>query len=236
MLWFAAATLCVVVLVLVPGDTGLALERLAVTLPLALIALGVALAIGVVLTATLFSRRHNPSVLLRGLSLLPAFAIGLLLIWLLAVPGFLPGSGFVPWQLDPLAALQSLLLPALALGVPHGLALTRLTLEALRRIPAEREETLQLDGLSAQDARRQAALEVTRATLPGLIARLFGAIVVGTAVVETLFYLPGLGRQMLGAALSGDLPLLLEGSGWLLAVAAIGMLLATLPSRHGPTT
>ena len=51
---------------------------------------------------------------------------------------------------------------------------------------------------------------------------------VGAVVVENVFYLPGLGRQVLGAALAHDLPGLRASLFLLIAIAAVLMLLGTL--------
>ena len=231
--WFAVAVLCVALLLLLPGDTGLAVGRLAVTLPLALLTLVVALLVGGTVTLLLAAMNASLEVVLRSFSLLPAFAIGLLLTLVLSRPGLLPTGGFVPWERDVAGALRSLLLPALALGLPHGLALAHQMLLVRRQVSTGALETLQLQGMSERMARRRLRGQALGTVLPGLVGRHFGAIVAGTAVVESLFYLPGLGRQMLGAATARELPLLLEGLGWLLAIAASGMLLAALLRRPG---
>ena len=64
--------------------------------------------------------------------------------------------------------------------------------------------------------------------LPQLVGRLFAALLVGAVVVENVFYLPGLGRQVLGAALAHDLPGLRAGLFLLIAIAAVVMLLGAL--------
>jgi ABC-type dipeptide/oligopeptide/nickel transport system permease component len=53
---------------------------------------------------------------------------------------------------------------------------------------------------------------------------MLAAVLVGAVVVENVFYLPGLGRQVLGAALAHDLPGL-RASLFLLIVLAAGLML-----------
>jgi ABC-type dipeptide/oligopeptide/nickel transport system permease component len=53
-------------------------------------------------------------------------------------------------------------------------------------------------------------------------------MLIGAALVESVFFLPGLGRQILGAAEQHDLALLRGGLLLLIMVAAFGMLLLAL--------
>jgi peptide/nickel transport system permease protein len=169
-------------------------QRLAVTLPLVLLALAVAALGG-------FGLSRLPA--LRGsvatiLAVLPPFWLGMLLALLLAGAWrLLPASGFVPWD-DPLAALASLVLPALALGLPYA---GHLALNLRGRPPA--------------------------ALLP-LLGRTFAALLVTAALVETVFYLPGLGRLVLSAAQQHDLATLRAGLFMLAMLGALGLLLAAL--------
>jgi peptide/nickel transport system permease protein len=217
------------------GDTGGANtfgERLAVTLPLALLALLVAGTIGVGLG--LAAGRYPGAVdrLVRAgaavLALLPPFWLGMLLALLLAgLLKLLPASGFVPWS-NPAGALGSLLLPALALGLPYA---GQLALRIRRDFAdvAEREvQRLRADGMAASEAIWRLGLARALPELPQALARIFGALLVGAALVESVFFLPGLGRQILGAAEQHDLALLRGGLLLLLMVAAAGMLVLAL--------
>ncbi len=168
-------------------------QRLSVTLPLLLVALAVAVLGGLGL-------RRLPAAagIATALALLPPFWLGMLLSLLVAgLLRLLPPSGFLPWS-DPLAALSTLLLPALALGLPHAghVAL------ALR--------------------------ERGRVALPAIVGRTLPALLVATVLVETVFYLPGLGRLVLGAAQQQDLATLRAGLFVLVLVGATGLLLSTV--------
>jgi len=190
-------------------------QRLAVTLPLALLALAVATILGTALAWPLIRFRDGPIAGAAGavssaLTVVPPFWLGMLLSLLFAAGlKLLPASGFVPWS-NPAGALASLILPALALGLPYA-------------------------GLMAQHIGRQRPGREARSVgrrilqaLPPVLGRTFASLMIAAALVESLFYLPGLGRLVLGAAEQHDLILLRGGLFVLLLVAAAGMLAFTL--------
>jgi len=203
------------------------LERLAVTVPLALLAFLIAVAGGLGLaSADSIVPMRVPAALLAAT---PAFWAGLLLI--LGVAGglkLLPASGFVPWHSNAGAALGSLLLPALAMGVPGAGQFARLLLNERDAVAAEAVQLLRSRGMTTGQARRRLAIARLRSSLPAILARLFVAIWIGTVLVEALFYLPGLGRLTLGAALQHDLPLFALGLYVLVCLAILGDVLLRL--------
>jgi peptide/nickel transport system permease protein len=169
-------------------------QRLAVTLPLVLLALAIAALGGIGLSRLPVLRSGVATVL----AVLPAFWLGMLLSLLVAgVWHLLPPSGFVPWD-SPVASLASLLLPALALGLPYA---------------------------------GHAALKLQERPAPGwpaILGRTFAALLVSATLVETVFYLPGLGRLVLSAAQQHDLATLRAGLFMLVLIGATGLLLAAL--------
>ena len=220
------------------GDTGTVPnsfgERLAVTLPLALLALIIAGAVGIGLG--LAAGRYRGTIidrLVRGgsavLTLLPPFWLGMLLALVFAgMLKLLPASGFVPWGNSIPGALASLLLPALALGLPYAGQMALRIRRDLAETPPAETLRLRANGLTAQQATWQIGLARALPELPEILGRTFGALLVGAALVETVFYLPGLGRQILGAAEQHDLALLRGALFVLVLVAAFGMLLFAL--------
>ncbi|MDB5540911.1 MAG: peptide transporter [Devosia sp.] len=220
------------------GDTGASPnmfgERLAVTLPLVLLALAIAAAGGIALG--LSAGWYHGGILGRaakavaaGLAVLPPFWLGMLLALLFAgALKLLPASGFVRWGDNPAAALASLILPALALGLPYA---GQLALRVRRDLSeASDTEILQLraEGLTPRQARWRIGLDRALPELPQVLGRTFGALLLGAALVESVFYLPGLGRQIIGAAVQHDLALLRGGLFVLVVLAALGMLLFAL--------
>jgi len=234
--WLALFTL----LYLLPNAGGdpLALQpfgdRLAVTLPLVLLAGIVAamLGAGISLLAVRFGGFGDR--LLGGLatllSYLPPFWLGLLLALVLSnMLGWLPAGGFMPWSAGPGQALASLVLPALALGLPHAGQFAIRLRGAFGDEPDEATlRPLRIGGTTRARARWSIGLGRALPEVPQMLGRLLASLLVGAVVVENVFYLPGLGRQVLGAALAHDLPGLRAGLFLLVAIAALVMLLGAL--------
>lgn len=218
------------------GDTGAPNtlgERLAVTLPLALLALLVAAITGVGLGLAAGRHRGLTDRLVRTaaavLALLPPFWLGMLLALLFAgLLKLLPANGFVPWADSPLAALASLLLPAAALGLPYAGQLALRVRRELAAIDARDLSRLRTDGVPATEAAWRLGLARVLADVPQTLGRTFAALLIGSALVESVFYLPGLGRQILSAAEQHDLALLRGGLFVLILAATIGALLLAL--------
>ncbi|WP_421760800.1 ABC transporter permease subunit [Devosia sp.] len=209
-------------------------ERLVVTLPLALLALVttklLGLGLGLLATRGRIADRLASAVALV-LEAVPPFWLGMVLLLGLALGlKLLPAGGFVPWS-SPMGSLGSLLLPALALGLPHA-AQTAL---AVRRDFARGAEAQAIETRRARGETRQAAAwalgwtSVVQA-LPARLGREWVSILAGAAMVENVFYLPGLGRQILGAVAVHDL-VLLRGSLFVMVVAGASLVLVSNLSR-----
>lgn len=153
---------------------------------------------------------------------IPAFWLSLVfsLVFAGGLHWFAAG-GFVPWGRSVAGALWSLLLPALALGLssagPVAIAVRNALVHA-------RAGSVGLAGparsLTASEAyrrtgRRRILLDVIA---PG--GAFIAAMIINTVVVETVFYLPGLGRLLIDAALTRDVVLLRGG---LLVVLTTGV-------------
>lgn len=159
-----------------------------------------------------------------SLTALPEFLLALLLL----VVGAVWLRWFPPYGWD---GLGSVVLPALALGVPAGGLLGRLSAEACAAVfPEPWVRTWRLAGYRD--------LEVTgavlRRALPSVLPQV-GLVVVGltggAVAVEEVFAVPGLGRTTLGAASSQDLPLLQGGVLALLVLAVVVGVLASTVRR-----
>jgi peptide/nickel transport system permease protein len=194
----------------------LILERLRVTLPLALLAM--ALTTVLALTLGLYAAaRHGRAgdVGVMALSQLgiaiPNFWFAILLISLFAVQlQWVGAGGFPGWTeaegggIGP--ALAALLLPAVALAVVQAAILARVTRSAVLDVLREDfVRTARAKGLS----RRQALLRhvLRNALLPVLtvMGLQFANLLTGTIVVENVFVLPGIGRLVFQAIANRDL-------------------------------
>ncbi|MDQ6921291.1 MAG: ABC transporter permease [Candidatus Dormibacteraeota bacterium] len=190
------------------------LDKLAVSAPLAGLSMVIALALGLPLgvLAGVRHRRLSGS-LISALSLggiaIPGFWFGLLLVTLFAIRlRLLPAGGFVPWSEDPLAALRSLLLPALALGVVQAAVLTRYVRSAV--IEVQREDfirTARAKGLTRGQALRRHGLRNAAIPVVTILGIQLTSLLVGAIVIENVFVLPGLGRLLLQSVGNRDLVL-----------------------------
>jgi len=196
---------------------GLILTRLAVTGPLALMAMTFAVVISIPLG--IYAARHQNRLGDVGVMFFtqlglatPAFWLGILLILLFAVKwGIFSAGGFPGWSTDPWGSIKALLLPSFALGVIRASVLARLTrssiLEVLREdyIRTARAKGLKEDGVVYIHALRNAMIPVL--TILGLQ---LGQLMAGAIIIENVFYLPGLGRLVFQAIGQRDLPVVRE--------------------------
>ncbi|WP_299951581.1 ABC transporter permease subunit [uncultured Modestobacter sp.] len=116
---------------------------------------------------------------------------------------------------------SSVVLPALAMGLPAGGLIGRLVADGLTVTGTERwVPTWQVAGASAGQLSRA----LVRRTLPALttqVALVLVGLTGGAVAVEQVFAVPGLGRAVLGAASAQDLPTLQAGMLLLLGVSAV---------------
>ena len=192
---------------------GLILSRMNVTLPLTLLAAGlmVVTAVPVGVFAATRHRRWGDYLAMTLSQLgvaVPAFWAGLLLVLLFSVKlGWVQSGGFDGWSQGVWRALRSLILPAAALGFFQFAVLARTTrsavLEVLREeyVKTARAKGVAEGGVLFRHALRNAMIPVI--TVAGIQ---LGQLMAGSIVLETVFYLPGLGRLAIGAISARDLP------------------------------
>jgi len=191
-------------------------ERLRVTLPLAVMAMALTIVLALVLGVYAASRHNRAGDLavMAGSQLgiaIPNFWFAILLIMLFAVKlQWVSAGGFPGWSEDEgggvAEALQSLLLPALALALVQAAILARVTRSAVLEVMREDfVRTARAKGLTRRQALwrhvlRNALIPVL--TIGGLQ---FANLVTGTIVVENVFVLPGIGRLVFQAIANRDL-------------------------------
>ena len=129
---------------------------------------------------------------------MPAFWAGLLLVTIFAIElKWLPAGGFVEWSDDPLGAMRSLILPALALGLVQGAVLTRYVRSAI--VDVQREDfirTARAKGLSRWQALRYHGFRFAAIPVVTILGIQLTSLLVGAIVIENVFVLPGLGRLL----------------------------------------
>lgn len=194
----------------------LILERLQVSLPLALMAM--ALTVVLALSAGVYaaSRHHQ----LGDVGMMTASQIGIaipnfwfaiLLILLFAVHlQWVGAGGFPGWTEDEggglLDGLVALLLPAVALAMVQAAILARVTRSAVLDVMREDfVRTARAKGLSRGQALRRHVLRNALVPVLTVAGLQFGNLITGAIVVENVFVLPGLGRLVFQAIANRDL-------------------------------
>ena len=190
----------------------LVLERLALTVPLALMAM--ALTTALALSAGVFAAmRHNKlgDVGLMGLTqvgiAIPNFWFAILLILLFSVHlQWFSAGGFPGWEDGVLNAFKSLLLPALSLAVVQSAILARITRSAVLDVLREDYvRTARAKGLSRRATVWGHVLRNAMIPVITVMGLQFAELLAGTIVVENVFYLPGLGRLIFQSISNRDL-------------------------------
>jgi len=178
---------------------------LAISPILALTALAIALALGLLLGTFAALRRNTAAdtavivVLVAGISI-PNFAMAAFLVYLFAIKlGVLPVAGWgTPAQL---------ILPVVVLAIPPMAYIARLTrtymLEVLQQ---DYIRTARAKGLRERIVIWRHALRNTLVPLLTTVGIIFGGLLSGTFVVETIFNIPGLGRLAIDSIFARDYP------------------------------
>ena len=153
---------------------------------------------------------------------IPSFWLGLMLILLFSVElRWLPASGYVPWDRDPLGTLRSLLLPTLALGFGQAAVMTRMTRAAMLDILShDYIRTARGKGLPESRTIRVHAFRNALIPVITIVGLSLTNIFIGSIIIEQVFALPGLGQLALTAIGTRDYPLL-QGGILLYAVAIV---------------
>jgi peptide/nickel transport system permease protein len=204
---------------------GLILSRLSVTIPLTLMAAAL-MAFAAVPLGVYAATRHRRwgDYLTMTLSqfgiAVPAFWAGLLLVLLFSVRlGWFASGGFDGWGQGVGAALKSLLLPAVALGLFQFAVLARTTRSAVLEVLREEYvKTARAKGVSERAVLFRHALRNAMIPILTVAGVQLGQLMAGSIILESVFYLPGLGRLALGAISARDLPVV---QGVVLFVASV---------------
>ncbi len=188
-------------------------SRLAVTVPLTLMA--AALMLVAALTLGVFAatrhRRLGDYVAMTLSQLgfaVPSFWLGLLLILVFSVKlQWLRAGGFDGWQDGPWPGIRSLLLPALALALFQFAGLTRATRSAVLDVMRDDYvRTARAKGVREGVVLWKHTLRNAMIPIVTIIGIQLGQLMAGSIVLESVFSLPGIGRLVLGAITARDLP------------------------------
>jgi peptide/nickel transport system permease protein len=180
---------------------GLIVERLAVTLPLAVFAIVLSVAIAIPLGVAAAARRGGMIDILASIFAqigvaVPGFWVGLLLIILFSTTlGIMPAGGFPGWGNGLWPALKALVLPALALALPQAAVLTRVTRTAMLDVLHEDFiRTARAKGLPRRSVLWRHVVPNALVPVLTILGLQFTFLVAGAVLIENVFNLPGLGR------------------------------------------
>ena len=220
-------------------------ERLPVTFELGLaailISVSVALAVGILSAVKRNSALDllTTSVTLAGVSF-PNFYLGLLLILLFAyiVPGHIfPPGGFVPVSKDLGENLRYLVLPAFAVASASlAVNLRQVRSSLLDVFGQDFMRTARAKGLHERSVITRHALKNALIPVVTIIGIQIGAIIEGAIIIETIFFIPGIGRLAVQAIPSQDYPIvqgvvLVSALSFMVSTLAVDILYAFLDPR-----
>jgi len=190
---------------------GLILQKLPVTLQLAIASIIVALGIGI--PAGILAARRKDSVTdysvsalaLSGLSI-PNFWLGIMLILVVSVQlKWLPASGYEPFFSDPKGAVERLIMPAFVLGSGLAAYLMRHTRSAMLEVlRSDYVRTARAKGLDEDAVVNRHALRNALVPIITLATILFGELLAGAVLTEQIFTIPGFGKLIVDAVFNRD--------------------------------
>ncbi|MBV9596924.1 MAG: ABC transporter permease [Chloroflexi bacterium] len=186
-------------------------SRFGVTVQLTLLSMVIALVVAIPLGVISAANRGRASdglsrvVALFGLSI-PNFWLGTLLILFVSlVLHWLPPVGFVSLLDNPWLGMQTLILPAIALGTAVAAFIMRMVrsslLEVLRQ---DYIRTAHAKGLREQSVLYRHALKNAFIPVLTVIGVQIGYLLGGAVIIESIFSLPGMGRFLLDSISNRD--------------------------------
>ncbi len=187
------------------------IQRFGVTLQLTLVSMLIALLVAIPLGAASAANRGKFSdglsriVALLGLSI-PNFWLGTLLILFVSlVLHWLPPVGFVSLLDNPWLGIQTLILPAVALGTAVAAFIMRMVRSSLLEILRQDYiRTAHAKGLREYTVLYRHALKNAFIPVLTVIGVQVGYLLGGAVIIESIFSLPGMGRFLLDSISNRD--------------------------------
>ena len=189
----------------------LILQKLPVTLELALLAMMVALVVGIPAGIVSAVARGSPwdvaanAFALWGLST-PNFWLGILMILLFSVQlGWLPASGYVSPFENLHENLAAMVMPAFVLGNAIAAVLMRHTRSAMLQVlSADYVRTARAKGLTERVVVLKHTLRNALTPIITLGALEFGTLLSGAVLTEQVFTIPGFGKLIVDSVFNRD--------------------------------
>ncbi len=207
---------------------GTILQRFPNTALLTVIALALSVAISIPIGILSATRQYSKTdmavtiLALIGLSM-PAFWLGMMLIWVFSVQ-----LRWFPSLATP-ANLKSIVLPAITLAAMNTAVQTRMTRSSmLEVIRQDYVRTARAKGLDEKTVIRHHALRNALIPVVTVIGLQFGQLLVGAVLTETVFSYPGIGTIMVDAIQRKDTPQILASVVFVAIVFALVNLLVDI--------
>ena len=190
----------------------LLLNRVGLSLPLALLA--ILLSTGIAIPLGVFAASRHRKVADTGIMgfaqlgvAVPNFWFAILLILLFSVKlGWFSAGGFAGWDAGWFPAFKSLVLPAVALALPQAAILARVTRSSvLETVQEDYIRTARAKGLSRSQALWRHAVRNALIPVVTILGLQLSFLLAGTIIIENVFYLPGVGRLLFQAIAQRDL-------------------------------
>ena len=190
----------------------LLLNRVELSLPLALLA--ILLSTGIAIPLGVFAASRHRKVADTGIMgfaqlgvAVPNFWFAILLILLFSVKlGWFSAGGFAGWDAGWFPAFKSLVLPAVALALPQAAILARVTRSSvLEMVQEDYIRTARAKGLSRSQALWRHAVRNALIPVVTILGLQLSFLLAGTIIIENVFYLPGVGRLLFQAIAQRDL-------------------------------
>ena len=206
---------------------GLIGSRLAVSLPLACIAMLVSVLIG--LPCAFFAALRPGGWLDRVIGSLtrlgiaiPSFWLAMVLLLVFAVRlSWFAASGFPGWEAGFGPALASLVLPSFALALPQAALIARVARAALLSEQGrDYVRTARAKGVGRGRILWRHIAPNAAAPILAIVGLQFPFLLGGSVIVENVFYLPGLGRLIVQAITARDL-IVVQAVAMLMVVATV---------------
>lgn len=194
----------------------LMMERMHVTLPLAVMAMSLTVLMALYLGLYAASKQNTTGdvsvMTLSQIGLaLPNFWLAILLILLFAVQlQWVSAGGFPGWSEEDggglWAGFSALILPAMALAAVQTAILTRVTRSAvIEAMSEDYVRTARAKGLSKQQVLWGHVLRNAMIPVVTVMGLQFGNLITSAIVIENVFVLPGIGRLIFQAIANRDL-------------------------------
>lgn len=201
--------------------------RLAVSLPLALMALLLSTLIAIPVGLYAASRRgRSGDWSVMGLTQLgiaiPNFWFAMILVVIFAINlRWFSAGGFPGWDQGIWPSLKALTLPAVALALPQASILARVLRSAVLEVLGQDYiRTARAKGLSRRRTLTDHALRNALIPVLTIIGLQFSFLIAGAIIIENVFFLPGLGRLVFQGITQRDL-IVVESVVMLLVFAVI---------------